>query len=378
MTVVVAKVAVIKIAAIVAAAVVTVIASAVVITTLAANAQTIDQPILDLAVSPPVAYLKVRPGNRVEHSITLENIGPHDLSITPEVVDFSTDGLTNQPILGSSHSFPYFEDEARLKEPLLLPSQRRAQLTISMNVPSNAPEQEYPLTILFQGQVVAMDGDSADNDSADGNGANSDDANSDGATPITGVVGSNLILLVSRAEQLVQELSIDRVEVDQTSLGRIVDSTRPLVFYPIAYNQRPHAHQASGSAQITNWRGQVVADFDIYPDVVLGNDTRLLRAMVMDEAMETTPTEFRHDPGFLLGPYTISVSLANVIPGNPARPDLPDEPRVQLETYQFLILAWPLASLWVAGVIVGGVAIWYRKKIYETWQKWFGEQGDFD
>lgn len=243
------------------------------------------QAAAEITVSPPVDYLQIKPGSRTAHTITVENSGTESLSLRPSIVDFIPSQETGLPILQQSHSFPYFENEAAVLQSTTLAPGQKAQLTLTIVVPSSATPAEYHLTALFSGTSGAF--------------------GTAGNSGLAATVGSNIIILISGENQHQPALTIDTIRTP-----RIIDSFSPLEVIPVAQNTRFAASTASGSATIRNWRGQVVAKYSLYPDVVLGFSSRPLRGLA-GTAEEPVPVPLKHKPLLLLGPYFITVTLTN-------------------------------------------------------------------
>ncbi|MBP7876202.1 hypothetical protein KA012_04375 [Candidatus Woesebacteria bacterium] len=248
-----------------------------------------------LSVSPGTAYLKVKPGTTVIHTIMLRNKGSEPVTVTPRIVDFETDGTTGTPVLLETSTFPYLSNQAEVLSPISIDPDQQANVPFAIKAPENAPPQEYHLTILFDQQSVG-------------------EANASALVPS---VGSNLIVLVSDADP--------NASLKVISLQRpvIVDSFRPLSFQPIAENLGQAAALASGSAVIRDWRGVIVAEMPIYPDVVLAQTTRELRAAQPAEpALPDDPkaaiatlfnaASFSYKEPMILGAYTVEFNIKDV------------------------------------------------------------------
>jgi hypothetical protein len=298
----------------------------------------------ELAVSPPVAYLKLKPGTRGRHTITLTNHGSTELKIAPRVVDFLPDGTSGRPVIQDSLTFPYLEQagiesdklqnrvsEGRL-EPISLPAGKKAQLTLVFNIPQEAPDREYPLTILFESDQSVV-------------------TNPLNQSYVKGSLGSNLIVLISKHDQPPYGL-----EVETLSVPPVIDTFSRIKLAPLVRNRGFSASVATGTATIKNWQGKTVAEYKIFPDVVLGNSSRVLRAAVepSDPISEEglIPGEFIFKPPFLLGPYTIDLTLQQVaeeeLTGNSVR-------------YSQTVFALPLFVIVIALVGIGVSTIYWVK-----------------
>lgn len=275
---------------------------------------------LELTVSPPITYLKAAPGMMQTHIISIKNNGAAAVTVTPSIVDFSLHEVTGAPVLQEDHSFPYFTMPASVLKPIEMEPGQVAQLQLKIEPPMTAPDREYPLSVVFTTENLGTRGNEA--------------------TQISGAVASNLIILVSDKNILEKKLV-----VADFGLPGVIDSFRGVTAQPVLKNERFSAGAASGSAKLTSWTGRPVAEYQIYPDNVLGFNSRKIRATELDSEPPTV-TNFTFRPAFMLGPYKFSITLDN---------------DGELTTYTHTIFAIPF-SIFVAalmGAIVGGV-YWFK------------------
>lgn len=249
---------------------------------------------IELSITPPVAYIHVQPGQTVNHSITIEYQGRESVMVSPQLVDFTTGEMGQGVVLQPDMTFPYLTQSTRqtLGETFTLEPNTSKKINLSFSPPPGVAEEEYRLSLIFRAQPTVP-------------------------TPLEGISGqaiagiaSNMIVLVSPQTTPPNQVSIKKI------LGLpIADSLGKISFQLLAENQGIKANPASGSASIKNWQGKTVADFPIYPDMVLAKNERLLRpaqaatpgAEVSWEATETH--DFEYNPLFLFGPYTVEVNL---------------------------------------------------------------------
>lgn len=241
------------------------------------------QPTIDLAISPPTAYIKVKPGTTATHTVVIENLSDQLLKVSPTIVDFKSDNQTGVPLLLDETAFPYFDFDAKSLEPLTLPPKGKAQLALKMSIPSGVPNQEFPMTILFESQP------------------NNEFTMAGATSQVRGSIGSNIIVLISSDSDVPAQLDIDSFKT-----SGIVDSFRPLKFTPVVTNSGYAGAAASGSAQILNWQGKAIKEYPIRAVVILANSSRELETNSADEAYTT---DFYYKPLILLGIYKISVDL---------------------------------------------------------------------
>lgn len=248
----------------------------------------------DLGVSPPTTYLQIAPGSKKTLAISIEQQGTLPLEVTPSLVDFTSDGLTGQPVLGNGSSFRHITltlpgEQQPNKTSFLLQPKEKKSLTLTIDIPEQEPEQEHHLTLLFRAQVP-------------------DDIVLGSGSEVSGVVGSNIIILTSHSER-------DRglLELSKYDIPKFVDSFSRLTFSGVVKNTGLNATTASGSATVTDWRGTQVAEYPLYPDMVLADTARQLRtAPSIEQALaqpEKIADEFIFSAPFLLGPYQVTISV---------------------------------------------------------------------
>lgn len=247
---------------------------------------------VELTITPPTAYLKVKPGSEATHTITITNNGTKAMILQPELVDFRSDGLTGKPILAATTTFPYLDADSSSFQPLTVTPNAKAKLTLHFSVPQGVPNKEYPLTLLFRSV-------SSENQTTFGNTAQ-----------INASIGSNLIVLVSDKDTPDASFSLESFHI-----SKIKDSFRPITFNPVVENTGFSATVASGSAEIKNWQGKVVSTFPIYPVVILGNSSRELQVQIdkgKNSDPQFVPGNFYYKQPFFLGVYTVSLTLTSI------------------------------------------------------------------
>ena len=238
-------------------------------------------------ITPQVQYLRIKPGSKVKHTITIENNGETPLTVSPKILDFTADGTTGRPILLGQTEFPYLDFDPEKTNAISIPAKKRAQLTLQFNVPEDAQEKEYPLTVLFESTPSSSNALTSQ-------------------SQLVGAIGSNLIVLISHEEQTSQLLNINSI-----STPFFVDSFKKVVLEPTIKNNHFAATNAAGSVVITDMFGNQVADFDIFPDTILGYSSRNLRALrtPFQQDVEPEAVPFAFKPSFFFGLYTVEITL---------------------------------------------------------------------
>lgn len=238
---------------------------------------------IDLSVSPPVNYFSIKPGEVGKYDIKLENLGENALEVTPTLLDFEADDKTGQPVVKSSGTFPYLKlDDGQINfgSNFVLEPRQKMIVSVNIEIPKNANEEEYAMTIFFsfKNQI--------------------DPKVPNSQAKITGTVGSNLIVLVTRNNSDRGELRVKNISSLPT-----IDSFMGIKFGAMAENIGKNATQASGSATLYNWQNKELAKYEIHPDMILSGSSRELREK------EFVSNEFRYKKPFLIGLYKIKIEL---------------------------------------------------------------------
>lgn len=286
---------------------------------------------LDISVSPPTAYLSVKPGGTLQHTIVLENNSNQQIEVSAKLVDFKADGKTGQPILGDGSIFSQIlQQKFNLDKPFVLAPGEKLPFQLKLDISEAAAQKEYPLTVLFSAQP-------AFNPNFIGSGGQ-----------VSAIIGSNLILLISQSEE-----NQGKIQVEKLDYPKIVDSLSKINFNILAKNTGNNATNIEGSVTIKNLLNKSVAEYIFYPDVVLAQTTRQTRLLKKNEAEfneegqllpeqnQTLTNQGTYKPAFLFGIYSIEVELKE-------------------ETVVTQVFAFPFSIL-LAGLIGLGIFLAYRK-----------------
>lgn len=286
--------------------------------------------VTELTISPPVSYIQIKPGSKARHTVTVQNTGDQTVQVSTSIVDFKPSPKDGLPVLAQTNSFPYLDENSKSFPVLTIKPQERAQLTLQFTVPQFSPQKEYPLTILFSTQPTDMLQDASQ-------------------AQVQNTVGSNLIVLVSSQNDLEQKLIIS-----DFAIPKIVDSFNPLSISPVVKNELVSASIASGSATLKNAFGKTVAEYTIYPDVILGQSERRLRFTKISnldniETLDAKP--FAYDPVILFGPYTLFIQFT------------PTTSIPYSATFAYTFFALPLLLLLILVLIVVFTIIAWKKRL---------------
>lgn len=276
---------------------------------------------LDLKIYPPTAYLSVKPGAGINHQIKLKNDGFYTLEIVPALVNFHSDEKLGQTILEQKSDFTYLNLDGDSnkwgKSFILKPGEERA-LNFVIALPSDAKYEEHHLSILFQAKQLSYS------------------SASDKDTLISAILASNVVLFVGGDEQDRGELTIE-----QFFVPKIVDSFAGFSFSALVKNVGINATPIDGYIKISHWPDQSTELYKLYPDMVLTDSKRLVRAMTeadlktlekMEEGKdvqiaagndyatlkdkfinEKLRTKFIYKKGFLIGAYDLELKVGDDI-----------------------------------------------------------------
>ncbi|MBT3249415.1 MAG: hypothetical protein HN846_03185 [Candidatus Pacebacteria bacterium] len=265
------------------------------------QAQTIT-PDLDLTIFPPTAYLSIKPGTSLTHRMILKYEGAVRVKILPELVDFTTDGLTGTPVLQKPSQIEYIKlqnTDKQLGTPFILDPGSQVELVLAISPPLHAKQGEQPLSLVLTAvpdTTVVFDG---------------------GSAQASGAIASNVILSVQNDFDNRGELQIKEIQ-----LPKFVDSFSSIKFEVLAKNIGRNGAAANGQIRLDHsWSGKELKHWYIYPDVVLASSTRQLRALTqdpdeLDPAAEIIFEKLNYKPPFLIGPYEITVDLSSANQNN--------------------------------------------------------------
>ncbi|MCA9369837.1 MAG: hypothetical protein H6774_02215 [Pseudomonadales bacterium] len=276
-----------------------------------------------LTVSPPVQYIALNPGESRAVEIIITNNSLTELIITPAAVDFTASDKTGQPILSDHTSFPYFSSTSFTEPISLTPTESRV-ITIPITVDQAAAQNEYHLTVLFQ-----------------------TDSEASGAPRVQNVIGSNIIISIDDGEVL------PALEA-HLHLPKVVDTFQAIETSGWLTNTASLTQEASGAAEITNWRGSTIGHYNIYPDAALAFSGRPLRFFT-DEPLseETKPMQKMVVSPPLFGVYSVQTLLVS-------------NPSGQTHSAEYIVIAAPFSLLFVATCIICILIFTYKKQKQPT------------
>lgn len=288
----------------------------------------VSNPDLDLTIFPPTAYLSIKPGTSLTHRVILKHEGTVGVKIVPELMAFTADGLTGTPILQEPAQLTYVKlqnPDKQLGTAFALSPGGQAELILTIDPPLHAKRGEQPLSLVltaFPDTTVVFDG---------------------GSAQAAGAVASNVILSIQDDFDNQGKLQIEKIQ-----LPKIVDSFASINFTVLVKNIGRNAAAATGQVRLNHgWSGKELKKWHIYPDVVLADNTRQLRALLQDPddlkpEDEVNFEELSYKPPFLIGPYEVTIELSSA-----------NQPNGGFHQRTQTVIALPLSVIGLLGLGIG-------------------------
>ncbi len=247
----------------------------------------------DLSISPSVVELTLQPGKLVTQTYLVENAGTEDLLVTATLRDFVSDGKTGTPVLQESSTFPYAQlqnADISLDTPFLLPANSSQQLIFAVKPEDSAEEKDWYLSLLLQTQPATAQ------------------TPSQSGSRITGQIASNILVRITNDDRI--PLSW---ELKLQGVPRYIDSLQSILITPQVTNLSRTAASPEMTILILDWRGNIIWEQDALPERVLSQSSREISAAEQrkDDPRSYQPAEFRFDPLFAIGPYTVRTTIRN-------------------------------------------------------------------
>ena len=205
-------------------------------------------------------------GAAQEHQAELINEGQFSLRVIAQLVDFHSDDKTGKVILESKSENKFINidgDPNNWGQEFTLKPGEKKTINFLIAVPSDAEYQEQHSSILFQAEQLLYEGQVPE-----------------GKSMVSGIIASNIILLTTADDENRGELIIDNF-----SIPRFVDSFMGIRFSAKVKNIGLNAVPINGYFKISHWPDSETELYPLYPDMVLADSKRLVRAM-KEESLE--------------------------------------------------------------------------------------------
>lgn len=294
----------------------------------------IQQPELNLSLSPPITYLSIRPGETKSYQLTLQNSGTRNLQVQLQLADFESDNQTGQPILKPNSKFNYLKPRDKAwnwQTPQLLKSGETVKIWLDVTAPASVMASEYHLTILAQAAATSENPNFNSSDSIGSSGS------------VTGLIGSNLVLAIAK-----DSVNLSQIFLEDWQFPKFVDSLGEIDIKGLVKNSGNQAGPIIGKATFAGPDGKILKTWLIYPDMVLPNTTRAVRVVDITSDPSANPdtwftlpnlvlsNNLNFKPRWLFGNYIFKIQLFKQ---NYSETQAKSEKTVQITALPFGIVA---------------------------------------
>jgi hypothetical protein len=241
---------------------------------------------IGISVSPPLSIAQSSGISPLNLAFTFKNESEQDMFITPRVRPFHADEVSGSPVI-EDIDVPFVHIETQgfeLGKPFPLRSGESQQIVLKFEPPKPF-KRDGTFTLLGEAQTQSefQIGGQVE-------------------TKIRGIIGANMIIQAESGPSLPSAITIEEI-----SGPSFVDVFSSLPVYLSAHNDDITLHQIRGT--ITLKYGDQVKDLmTIFPDFILSDSSRQVRAMITTEGQKHTAETLFNGP-FLPGAYTIEMTL---------------------------------------------------------------------
>ncbi len=254
------------------------------------HAQTAVSPI-DIALSPPILQIQIKPGKQITSAFTIENKSPNDMQLTASIVPFSKTTTNGDPIYSNLDNDPFATNltlsnaSIKLNQAFTISANSHDQLLLNITVPEGAPlsDHYFSLRVTTQPQNA-------------------------GNSRLSAAIASNILISVTDSDTKKPFLQIENFGSSTKPFiswrgKNIFDSSSPIKFTGQVKNLSDYFYEVRGSFQV-NHQQQIRLVTPIRPVNILAFSSRELSA---SPSGELTFTPKITD----LGNFSISISIAD-------------------------------------------------------------------
>jgi len=250
---------------------------------------------LSLSIWPPLLEVMIRPGKSITQVYKLTNEGETDLVMTSSIVPFEpADEFGNIQLVPSPYplvpiSWLSFQNaDLQLGQKFLLKAGQAQQVVLAVKAPTNAKEDDYYLTLLFETQAFSLDEGLS-------------------KTQAQAKIGTNLLLTVSETGEPPRRAEIIQFDIRYLILDigeiKIIDSFTQPQFVLKIKNIGRSLFKPIGTITTTGWLGQKYF-LNLLPENILTKSTRQIACESNAESKTCLlPSKF------LFGPYETKVEF---------------------------------------------------------------------
>lgn len=245
---------------------------------------------LGIAVSPPVVRIAVQPGKAISIAFNIENRGERDMSVTPQLVEFSADEETGAQIVHEKGGLPatLANTDKRMGTPFVLGKGGKDQLVLQFSFPENAKERDYYQTLLLKLEPAEVG-----------------TAETGASSQAIGYIGANLLISVSQTGE-----DNGFLQVEDLGIPKVIDMFSSLPVKFMVKNTGTTFTTVNGTVEISSLRG-LLKTYPLLPEDVLSDSVREVHAAQIDpeDPRNRVPEDIVYKQPFFLGPYTVGITV---------------------------------------------------------------------
>lgn len=293
---------------------------------------------ISLGIYPPLLEAMIQPGKSITQVYRLENQGETDLALTSQIIPFKPQGELGQVELTPEQNSPAQEwisfqnADLKLGEKFLLKAGASQQIVLRVDIPQNAAEDDYYLTLLFKNLPELMVNQSASQSQIK--------------------IGGHLLLTVSETGEPPRKAEISEFKITNAwfSLGhwQLIDSFASPLFNLRVKNIGRSLFKPMGVIQVSGWTGQPFV-LDLLPENILVGSIRQVQCFSPEQNQPIVcQLKKNWQSKLLIGPFQAQVSFGL---------DKVDEQYSQAVSF----FAFPFVLL--GGLLVLFLLFWLGKKV---------------
>jgi len=217
-----------------------------------------------ISIYPPLAEITIKPGLTATQSFIVQNHGPQDVKLIPQILPFqpiNAEGnislITDKQHFDRSINWFSLADK-KINIPFLLKAGEKTQLTMKLNLPADSPEKDlyYALTVKQQPQTATK---------------------GQTRTKITALIGANVLISIKKEFETKAQLKIKDFDLTNKSfLPNIIDSYDEISFTAELENKTKHFTKTKGSLAINNSKGKTIQAYKLLEKNILAYSQRTI------------------------------------------------------------------------------------------------------
>lgn len=304
-----------------------------------------------LSVDPPIVHLLVKPGKTVRQTYTLLNVGD-PTTVTVSVTPFTPRGSSGNVTLVDCNRIQYYSCTSTSwftilpSRSLFLRKNASAKLQLKMEVPFDAEERDYYLSLVFSALAPR--------------------SQSDSGVGVSGQIVSNTLISVSETGRTEMSGRLEDLQIlrgSRVSIGNfrttIVDSFADIPVRLVVKNTGTHSFDISGRLTLkTPFLPE--SQFTLLPKTILASSSRLMQ--VENATNDSFNSSLSLPASFYLGPNTLkaSITLQNLAGSLSEEGKVGKQPQLEAQVTFLAIPIKVLTTISIIGLL--GLLFFRRRK----------------